>query len=139
MSLTTRYRKLLDEEECFRLWTGLGTIDKAAKHLESEGYVHPDTGKRFTDFAIWVAAYRYILDNVEEAWEYFHEDDPTMTREEFEEHLVRKAATVYKSSRTRYVSWLREHGFYEKYRNIVSQYIPLRPIRPREIDLDISP
>lgn len=135
MSVTgKRYTYLLDDKQCFLLWSKLGSVAKVIKYLTHHGRINPKTKKPFTPQAIWASAYRYVLQNIEEAWKHFQYHDPELTREQFEIHLIEKAATVYKTSRRRYVSWLRENDFYDRYREIYGKFIPLKPIEPRDID-----
>lgn len=126
MSLTKIKNSLLNDEVCFKLWTQLGTIRKVCRHLTSSGIVNPNTNKSFTAMSVWIAAYRYILENIDEAWKFFQLDDPDMCREEFEIHIIKKAATIYQSRR-RFMAWIRENNF-EKYKDIYGEYYRIRPI-----------
>ena len=52
----------LDGQRCWNLWwKEVGSLDKASKKLESDGFISPYTGKRFTPTAIRYNAWMWAL------------------------------------------------------------------------------
>ena len=68
MTRLFRARNLLDEKFCWKEWQKpKGSLLKVITDLNSQGKLNPDTGRPFTPSGIQKAAFRWALDNIEEA------------------------------------------------------------------------
>lgn len=105
-------RSVLDEKECFDLWIELGTLEKVRQFLYSRGVVHPLTGKSITPFGIRTAAFRWMLDNLDESYERMNSKYRILSREEFDKWAVYKALTLFQSEYG-FRNWLKDQGWYE--------------------------
>jgi hypothetical protein len=58
----------LDGKLCFELWARTGSVHKAPMVLENEYHItNSKSGKRITSQGVWLAANRYIINNMSEA------------------------------------------------------------------------
>lgn len=109
MGISGQCEKFLNDEECFFLWSELGSITRVVNHLKNRGDVNPKTSRPFTRMSIWHAALRHALNNLEETKPYFLEDG--LPEDKFDEHVVKKAMIVYSTSKDRFLSWIKENDF----------------------------
>jgi hypothetical protein len=114
-------RKLLDEKLCFQLWAQLGSIGKVQSHLKLAGIINPNTTKEFSHMAIWNAAFRWVLENMDEARQIFKDAGSDLNDVQWDEWLIEKAMYVYgASSKGRFMRWIRRMEF-EKYDYIYAE------------------
>lgn len=114
---TNRY---LDDHECFMSWYNLGSLVKVRNKFISEGLENPRTGKPPTPMAIWVAAMRWVVNNAEEAREFYKtldglDFDPEMDEDwwKYVIHLSKKQRVT--SSRTGLKDIVLKYGIQEYY------------------------
>ena len=90
---------ILDPERCWREWIRLGSLHKVQNKFEDEGLRNPRTLRVPTISAIEKAAYRWALENLEEAkkdLEYaWNQIGEVLTEERWQEFLVDKAKLAY--------------------------------------------
>jgi hypothetical protein len=105
-------KRILDEKECFDLWVELGTLEKVRQVMYDRGLRHPLTGKSVTPFGIRTAAFRYMLDNLEVAYERMNSSFRILSREEFDKWAVYKALTLFQTE-VAFGDWLKNQGWYD--------------------------
>lgn len=90
--------KFLDGEECWRLWSELGSITKVVYHLVDKGVRNTLTGDAPTRMGVWNAAWRWAIHNSAEAKPMmaasYQRLGEELTDEEWQEMIIRKAQTV---------------------------------------------
>lgn len=94
-----RTRGILDPERCWKLWIELGSLNKVKDQFAIEGLINPITMKPPTISAIEKAAYRWALENQEEArqdlsYSWGRVGEP-LTDERWHEFLVSSAELAY--------------------------------------------
>ena len=105
----------LDEERCWREWRQKGSsLTKVAKKLESEGFISQRTGKRFSSTSILHAAWRFAVNNPDEAYEIEMYHQQTMgavfTEDEWKRALVQGAKFVYAQSQKKLSRFIAQRG-----------------------------
>jgi len=128
-------RKKLNEslhKEAFYAWLESGTCNKACRVLSRKGIVNPNTGKPYTYMAIYLGAYKYLLEHHErlkpklfELWGLREGLD--MTDEEWEVYLVEKARMVLGNySKRRFMEWVEDNPWAEQYDYLYAERFGLR-------------
>lgn len=128
MSVFKRQNRVLQQPDkaYFELWRELGTLPKVSKHLTNAGEINQKRHKPISDVTIRTAALRYVIENPDEAKEFFDkENGRVMDQTIWEEYLVKTALSIYDTSTDKLVSWIRRKGM-EKYDYIYSKRIPRR-------------
>jgi len=123
MAFVTVGNGMLNDQEVYNLYVELGSFRKVAIFLRSNGQINPSTGKRFTDMGIWHAVYRYGLAHMDELREEFRKQGSNPDTRLWEERMVMTALIVYKTSKTRFLSWASENGFMQ-YNHLFSHLLP---------------
>jgi len=60
--------KLLDPKLCFEAWITTNSVYKSPQYLyDKYGIIQPKTGKLVTHQAVWLSAWTYALENIQEA------------------------------------------------------------------------
>jgi hypothetical protein len=135
------YEKL-NGKEILDLWIELGTLDKVAKYLFDHGRTTTG-GKIFQYSYLATPVYRWIVHNIDEAWEIYQKEGTPFNRDQFNRWIVRIAmrTTVLGNSTPAFIDWVYSNGF-EKYRDIYAQRFPDKPDKrwlEARRDQDISP
>lgn len=121
-------RKELDYEECYRLWTELGTLEKVSQHLASNGKLSKRTGRPFAPGAIRHAAYRWMQEHPGETYKELREAGGFIwSEEEWEKYLIRqmmKSGIGFQG----FHDWIERHNF-QKYEDIYKDYFSTKPRR----------
>jgi hypothetical protein len=112
------------DEEYFRLWMELGTLEKVRNHLKLSGEVNPKTGKPVTGIVIRQAALRYIVEHPEIARQAFEQEyHMKFSDKEWDEYLVKSAMSAYYYNWRKFVLWVNKNGM-QKYSYLYSTRIP---------------
>lgn len=105
---------ILDPKRCWKEWIRLGSLNKVRNLLNDEGLRNPKTLRVPTISAIEKAAFRWALENLEEAkrdttyaWQ---TEGIMMTEEMWREFLANKARLAYFVQPRRVQSFLEEHN-----------------------------
>lgn len=114
---------MLDNKECFEYWVEIGTLRKVAMVFEREGRINPLTDRPYTFIAVWMAAYKWVLENPDEAWKIYQEKGSPLSKEQWEKFLTAKAAYIFKERPNYFKEWLLENKF-EKYEEMYERYHP---------------
>lgn len=124
--------KLNFHKEAFYAWLESGTCSKARRVLSRKGIVNPTTGKPYSYMAVYLGSYTYLLDNHKRLKPILFDlwglrENVDMTDEEWEAYLVRKAKMVLgNSSKRRFMEWLEDNPWAEKYDYIYAERFGLR-------------
>lgn len=115
----------LDNKAAFMAWQETGTLRKAMKKLEMDGFVNPKTGRGPTRQGVKVAAWYWVFENMDEARRFFDENNAKMgaepmTDEEYFSVLADKAPEIY------YKTPLKLRKFFESHPE-VAKYAQVRP------------
>lgn len=99
----------LDPKECFDAWLELGTLNRATRHLEEKGYLNPSTGSPFGLAGVRAAAFSWMFDHPDEAYQAVLATGSRLDREEFNKVLIwrKKARTASTSGM---YTWLKKHN-----------------------------
>lgn len=115
MAMGQKKLKFLDGEECWRLWSELGSITKVVYYLVDKGVRNTLTGDAPTRMGVWNAAWRWAIHNPAEAQPMMTASlerlGETLTDEEWQEMVLKKAETVLTHSAFR--RFLAERNFKE--------------------------
>lgn len=109
----------LDDKQCFDLWIELGTLEKVRQHLYSLGIKNPLSGNMATPFGIRTAAFRWMLHNLDEAWEIMAGKYHILGRDEFDQWAVYKAMSFFQGENA-FRKWLISRGWYDNKRYLSS-------------------
>lgn len=105
---------ILDPKRCWKEWIRLGSLNKVRNLLNDEGLRNPKTMRVPTISAIEKAAFRWALENLEEAKEdttyAWQTEGIMMTEEMWKEFLADKARLAYFVQPRRVQSFLEEHN-----------------------------
>ena len=106
----------LNAEECFMLWFKLGALEKVSRHLAMEGKINLKTNKAFSVTAIQRQAYKWIIENSQEARGYFEKAGLKFSDDNWNIFLIKRALWVYNTSRRRFMDWVDRMNF-RRYEN----------------------
>lgn len=99
MAIGIRYSEFLDGQRCFELWVITGSLYKTQKILQDEGVFNPKTERIPTVMGIWNAAWRWGLENKDEAKkmvaDVYRANGEILSDEEWKEMLDDKAMYLY--------------------------------------------
>lgn len=109
-------------EEILRMWFQLGSIGKVIEVFTIQGKMNEVTGKPFSREGLTASAYRYVLNNVDEARELFIQNaqmhGQEFNEDEFKRMLVHRANQyLYSKGREKF---FKEHGLTELARTLAS-------------------
>lgn len=113
--MNRRGRKpIIDKEVAFNLWLNM-SIAQAVKTYAREYGTNPNTGKPFTDPAIWRSANTYIIRNPNKARAKIEQKFGKMTDDDWHNYLLERAHFAFQLESTDpFVSWAKNHGYEEK-------------------------
>jgi hypothetical protein len=132
--LPTR-RKVMEQEFselAFEAVMEGGSYERARQILTKQGWVNRFTGKPYTYHGVYLSSLRYLVVNhaevrgrILERWR--EREDVYVTDEEWEEYIVDKAKVVLgNSSKKRFLDWLAENPWADKYDYIYAKTFGLR-------------
>lgn len=105
---------ILDPERCWREWIALGSLTKVMNLFEQEGLRNPQTQRVPTISAIEKAAYRWMLENLDEArrglefaWS---SEGVILTDEKWNEFVIEKARLAYFVQPRKFERYLEQHN-----------------------------
>ena len=110
----------LNPKETFLLWIEFDTLKKTAGQLAHRGIINPVTKRPYTTMAVYYTAMKYVLENPDEAREYYlkYDADYALDDEIWNEWLIGRALSMYKT-KVRILSWLRRMGLDgDKYKHL---------------------
>jgi hypothetical protein len=98
-----------------------GNFERARRILTQQGHINTFTGKPYSYMGVYLASYRYLLENHDELkprllkkWK--EQSDIVPTEDEWNEFIVNKAAVILGNSSTkRFLDWLEENPWAEEY------------------------
>lgn len=130
-------QRILPGKLAFKLWFELGTLEKAAKAMEEQGYKNKNTGLPFSAQGIYNSAVIWVCENHEEARPYYIKAGSTIAEDDqlWEEFLVQTYATRYRNQRNWFVNWARANGFYRKHFHLFADYFGISD--PDEFDKEL--
>jgi len=115
----------MDEEAAFIAWMETGSLPRAAKRMEDQGYYNKRLKKPFSGFAIRHAACRYIASQHEDAkpilLKAWRDAGVIIADEEWERFVVETAAEYLASSKPRFMRWLEANAWALKYDYIYAE------------------
>ena len=111
MSIINKMKSGLDPKECFLAWVETGTVEKALEFINNKGVINPRSGKHYSVYSIWRASMMWVIENPNEAREYYIKEGAVFSDLEWDEFIVKKACHLYGYSKNRLISWIRRHGF----------------------------
>lgn len=101
----------IDKKVAFLLWLDM-SIAQAVQVYAREHGVNPDTGKPYTDPAIWRAANMYIIYNQDDARQRIEKKFGTMTDDVWKTYLLERANFAYATASTNsFVKWAESNGY----------------------------
>lgn len=104
---------VLDPKRCWKEWIRLGSLNKVKRLFEDEGLRNPRTLRVPTVSAIEKAAYRWALENMDEAKQdmtyAWKTEGVMMTEEMWTDFLVKKAHLAYFVQPRRIQNFLEEN------------------------------
>ena len=109
-----------------------GSYERARQILTNKGYLNRVNGKPYTYHGVYHASLRYLVEHNEEVKDRLLErwrerEDVYVSDEEWEEFIVKKARIILgNSSRKRFLRWLKENPWAEKYDYIYAKTFGLR-------------
>ncbi len=108
--------KYLDERLCFELLIKYKNASVVSEILRDIGFCHLKTGKKFSSNSVRRAAYRFMIDNSDEAYNLLKQNNISITRDEFDKLIMRSVKQI-QSCRgiDDYVRILRKLGYDSKY------------------------
>jgi hypothetical protein len=98
----------LDPQTCFKLWWELGSLQRATYYLQSMGYVNPATARPFSMGGVRAAAFAWMFEHPDEAYQSVLEAGSHMTRHEFNQVLIWRKRTRTASTSGMHL-WLKKH------------------------------
>lgn len=111
MSIVSKNSSNMDNEECFKLWAELGSLEKVGLELQRRGKFNTKTGKPFTNASISLRAHKWVFNHPDEAKIYYINAGSTLTDEQWERWMVEKAMYVYKFSPRQFFRWIEKMDF----------------------------
>ena len=133
-----RNRKLsVSGQEIFALWSELGSLEKVSAHLTARGEVNPNTLKPFHKMTLWNAAIRWIITHQDEARDVYEKATGEKLRDgDWNNFLVRTARNVYRTSPSKFISWLEDNQWAYKYERLWKNVFPYapKPDQPPKVD-----
>lgn len=99
MTVGMNVNSILDPRRCWKEWIRLGSLNKVRNLFEGEGLRNPATMRVPTISAIEKAAYRWAMDNQEEAKQdlsyAWQSEGVMMTEEMWRDFLIKKSTLAY--------------------------------------------
>lgn len=124
MTLLSRYENPnIKNRDIFILWLKLGSLDKVSLYLEKQDVLSIKTHTRYSSVTLSRYAWRYILDNPEEAYQEMIKSGTEISPEYWEQLLVRRAYAIYvnvNKNRQKFYDWLEKNDL-EKYKGYKSK------------------
>ena len=127
------------QEIAFYAWLEAGTCAKATKMLPKKNIINLSTGKPYTYMAVYLGAYRHLVNHHEELKPVLFElwnmrEGIDMTGAEWEVYIVHKATVVLgNSSKKLFLAWLDENPWAREYDYIYAKRFGLRQASSSEI------
>ena len=124
MTFFSRYENVnLDRKEIYSLWLKLGSLEKISLYLENKGIINDKVNKPYGTVTLARYAWRYVLDNPDEAYQMVLDGGTEINKDYWEQFLVRKAYgqfVVIRRDRAQFYKWLEKNNL-EKYKDYKSQ------------------
>ena len=121
----------MNEKAAFEAWMETGSLPRAAKRMEKQGYYNKRLKKPFSGFAIRHAACRYIASQHEDAkpvlLKAWRDAGVKISDEEWEKFIVETATEYLSSSKSRFIRWLDANPWALKYDYIYAEKFGLTP------------
>lgn len=117
-------RRVMEEEFsklAFEAVMECGSYERARVILTERGYLNRFTGKPYTYMGVYLSSQRYLIENNKELKERILErwrerEDIYVTDEEWDRYIVTRAKIVLgNSSKKRFMDWVAENPWAEKY------------------------
>jgi hypothetical protein len=128
-------RRILDEDFsrlAFEAVMEGGTFERARRILTEQGEVNKLTGKPYTYMGVYLASYRYLLENHEELkprlfkkWK--EQSDIVTSEDDWNKFIIHKAMMVLGNSSTkRFMDWLDKNPWAKEYDYLYAKSFGLR-------------
>jgi len=121
----------MDEKAAFEAWMETGSLVRAAKRMESQGFYNTRLKRPFSGFAIRHAACRYIAANHEDAkpvlLKAWKDAGVDISDKEWERFIVETATEYLSSSKPRFMTWLEANAWALRYDYIYAEKFGLTP------------
>jgi hypothetical protein len=124
MAIFSKYENPeLESKKVFVLWLQLGSLVKVGSHLQKQGVFSEKTQTQYGSVTLSRCAWKYVLDNPEEAYQEVLKSGSNVSPEYWEQLIVRRAYAIYVSvgkNRQKFYDWLEKNNL-EKYKDYRSQ------------------
>ncbi len=113
----------ISDKDIFMLWYNMDSLNKVSLHLSNIGLINPANQKPFTIQTLSRHAFKWVIENSNEARPYFQEKaaEFSFNDDSWNKFLIRKAMYVYYSSKDRFLNWIDRMGFGTKYQSIYAK------------------
>ena len=124
MAIFSKYENPeLESKKVFILWLQLGSLVKVGSYLQKQGVFSEKTQTQYGSVTLSRCAWKYVLDNPEEAYQEVLKSGSNVSPEYWEQLIVRRAYAIYVSigkNRQKFYDWLEKNDL-EKYKDYRSQ------------------
>jgi hypothetical protein len=117
----------VDGKDILLLWIKLGTLERVSNHFFELGR-KTSGGKPYQYCYLAVPVYRWIINNIEEAWKIYQDAGTPFSRDQFNKWLIRVAMRpiILGASATKFLDWISANGL-EQYKELYERRYPNIP------------